>query len=169
MTIRALIVFFRRCFLALILVIFSATVALNVAKAYGLTSSDFDANDVFLVKVVGTVAAAAVVYSCLLCLFSFDVFREVFVNDRFYLGAGGSVMKPRTFKNWLNEGGDLVYEGEIYYNSILIRPAEPGVKKSTNEEGANFKEARDEDRRPSCYNNRARRKDGLLRGRSLNR
>lgn len=145
MTVRAFIFLFRRLFAALILSMISTTIALNVAKFYGVSSTEYDAATVYAVKIGGTFAAAAVAFACLLCLFRFDIFREIFLNDRFYLGAGGSVMKPRTFSAWIKSGGDLVFHGEIYYNSILIRPATGQNKNLFNDEKSrHFKETANE-------------------------
>ena len=120
---RRLVILRRRIVAAAVVAVAAGLVTLWAGRAVGLEVS---AEIALLGKLGGTAAAAVAFWAALLRLLSPGRFYEMFINDRYYLGAdGGSVMKPATFRRWLAEGGDLVFNGEIYYNSTKIREAAP--------------------------------------------
>ncbi|MDH3771567.1 MAG: hypothetical protein OET79_11370, partial [Nitrospirota bacterium] len=52
-----------------------------------------------------------------------EKFYNIFVWDRYYIG--GAVVRPSTFNDWIRDGGDDAFAGEIYYNNVMIRGAKP--------------------------------------------
>jgi hypothetical protein len=118
----------RRIFAAAVLVTGSGLLAFWAGRSLGLSLPEEMAT---AGRLAGTVAASLSFWAAALRLLSPDRFYELFINDRYYLGeGGGSIMKPATFSAWLREGGDLVFDGPIYYNNTLIREAVPKSSES---------------------------------------